>query len=515
MSERVAVRFGTTLAANLVRGGLTFLVGLIIARGLGASGFGDLNFLLGSFAAISQLLEAGTSSAFYTFVSRRRQGKTFFVLYLGWMAVQFAVAVLAVGLLLPGSMIERIWVGHERGIVLLTFFASFMMTQIWGMVSQLGEAMRKTVVVQGAAVGQAVVHFALIAAAMHWEWLTVQAILWLLMAEYAVLAVVLGPRLVRENYADEPGPSEERRAVLGEFAAYCKPLVVYGWVGFLYAFADRWLLQEFGGSEQQGFFAVGQQFANISLIATLSVLKVFWKEIAEAREQQDHQRVRKLYVSVSRGLYFTGAWISCLLIPYSREILAWTLGPGYEAAWLCLTLMFLFPVHQSLGQIQNTFFYASGETGSYARIGLLMMGISIPVTYFVLASESATVPGLGLGSVGLAMKMVGLQIVGVNLQAYVIARSNGWEYAYGYQGAVLATLLGLGLASRWVSTTSLGWTGSIGSPVGVMLVGCSLYAGFSLACLSYFPSLAGLTRDQIKFAVSVMRRKPWPGIAPT
>ena len=152
LSERMAVRFGATIVANLLRGGFSFVSGILVARYLGASGFGDLNFLLGSFAALSQLLEMGTSPAFYTFISQRRRGRKFFLFYIGWQSVQFLATMLIVGLVLPANVLERIWVGQDRELVLLAFGASFFMTQMWGMVSQLGEATRKTVLVQAAAV---------------------------------------------------------------------------------------------------------------------------------------------------------------------------------------------------------------------------------------------------------------------------------------------------------------------------------------------------------------------------
>jgi len=181
----------------------------------------------------------GTSSAFYTFISQRQRGRKIIALYLCWVAFQFFATVIAVALLLPGTLIEWIWVGHERDMVLLAFGASFLMTQAWGVVSQLGEATRKTVMVQAAAVAQAAAHLTLIAAAVYWGWMTVPAVLWLLVGEYIVLAMILGPRLVRENLISEPPKSDEFRTIVGEFAAYCKPLVVYGWVSFLNTFANR------------------------------------------------------------------------------------------------------------------------------------------------------------------------------------------------------------------------------------------------------------------------------------
>jgi len=506
-SERIVVRFGASLLANFLRVGLSFSSGLIIARGLGAAGYGDLNFLLGSFTAISQLTEIGTSSAFYTFISQRRRGYKFFAIYLTWIGLQFACTVVVVGLLLPVSLIDRIWVGHERRVVLLAFGASFLMTQVWGMVSHLGEAARQTVLVQAASVGQGIAHLVLVAAGTHWRWLTFQNVMWLLVAQYAAIGVIFGPRFVRANLAGRVDDREDARAVAKEFASYCAPLVLYGWVGFFYAFGDRWLLQQFGGAGEQGYFSIGQQFATISLLGTTSILKVFWKEVAEAKARGDSRRVNRLYRSVSRSLYFAGAWMSCLLIPYSREILRWTVGPGYEAAWLALGLMLLFPIHQSLGQIGMSFLYATGETRRYTKISLVMMGASLPVAYLMLAPPSATVPGLGLGAVGLAAKMVVLQIVGVNLQAYAIARGDGPAYEVAHQAVVLPVLVVMAWVCKWIAGAVLG--GGVGPWVEAwaMVLASLLYAAGSLGLVCGIPTLAGLNRGQIRLAVSGSMRR--------
>jgi len=430
----------------------------------------------------------------------------FFALYLCWLVVQFSVAVVGVGLLFPANLFELVWLGHDRGIVLLAFAASFLIMQGWGMVSQLGEAVRKTVMIQATAVLVSMTHLLLVTTAIFGQWLSLQIVLWFYVLEYAVLALVLGPKLISANLNKQPDEREDQKAVLREFVTYCKPLVVYGLIGFFYTFVDRWLLQRFGGSIQQGYFAVGRQFSSICLIATTSILKVFWKEIAEARERRDDQRVKMLYSSTCRGLYFASAWISCLVIPYSREILNWTVGPDYEAAWMILGLMFLYPIHQSLGQIGGAFFFATGQTRDYAGIGLIMMAVSIPVTYFMLASPSSVVPGLGLAAVGLAVKMVILQVIWVNLQTYVIARNNGWAYEYGYQVTLLTVLLGLGWIGKWSAGHMLDLIGLPSGQVVVALAGSALYAGVCMAMLYQQPSIAGLTGEQIRDGASAVTR---------
>jgi len=226
---------------------------------------------------------------------------------------------------------------------------------------------------------------------------------------------------------------EDLRSVFKEFKNYCSPLVIYTGVGFLYSFADYWLLQKFGGAVQQGYYAIGARFAALSLIATTSILQVFWKEIAEANSLGKMERVRLLYYQVSRSLYFIAAVISCVMIPFSQEILALFLGPSYQAAWLPLSLMFLYPIHQSMGQITGTMLMSMGRTKAQSYIGIFFMVISIPTAYILLATKSATIPGFQLGAMGLAMKMVMCQILGVNLSAFFVARYINAHFDWSHQ----------------------------------------------------------------------------------
>lgn len=491
MIERPAVRFAATLAANVLRAGLSFVTGILIARSLGAARYGDLNFLLGSFAAVIQILDAGTTSAFYTLMSSRRRTPLFFAAYFAWtFGVQFGGTMLVVGLLLPKGAIARLWLGHDRASVLLAFAASFMVAQTWNSVAQMGEAARKTAAVQLAASGQALVHLALIVAAIEMKWLSVTAVLWLITLEYLATAFLFGPRMMRHHLGGEPEPLG---AITKQFTAYCKPIVVYCLVTFLYQFADRWLLQRFGGSVQQAFFAVGQQFAAISLLATTSIVNVFWKEIAEANEKGDHERMRAIYGSVRRVLYFGAAAISCALIPYSREILRWTVGDKYESGALCLALMFLYPIHQALGYIQGTFYLATRETTRYTLVGLGMMIVSIPTTYLMVGP-------LALGAVGVAVKMVVLQVLGIAAQMVLLKRSHGFGYDYGYQAAVIALLLALAFGIKTA------FTFAIANPFVVALLGGIVYAAIIGVFVWRKPSLAGLSPLHIEQLTARFKR---------
>lgn len=503
------IRFGVTLIANLLRGSLSFASGIMVARGLGVTGYGDVNFLLETFVAVGQLLDMGTSSAFFTFISRQKQSRAFVALYLIWMGVQFLVTLVVVGLLLPGSVIERVWVGHERAMVLLAFCASFMTSQAWGTVSHLGEAIRKTVLVQVAVVSQAVVHLALVAAATYWGWLSVPTVMWLLVGEYALLVVTLGPMLLRGNIAAASDASRGYEAGVMEFVVYCKPLVLYAWMAFLYTFADRWLLQKFGGAEQQGFYAISQQFANLSLIATASIIKVFWKEIAEADARQDHERVRTLYQKVSRGLLMVGAILSGFMIPWSEATLELFLGRAYAPAWAALAIMFLYPIHQSIGQICGTMLLSIGKPRVYVICGIGTMLASLPISYILQAPPTAVLPGLGLGSLGMALKMVVLNVVGVNVMIMIIARLCGWKYDWVHQVVGVVSPICLGFAAHSLTLWIIGPGAGTDLTVSSMLLAGLLYVLGVAGLLWTMPWLVEMERADIRTA---LRHRCWlPG----
>ena len=67
------------------------------------------------------------------------------------------------------------------------------------------------------------------------------------------------------------------------------------------------MLQNWGGSKQQAYYSIANHIAAVSLLATTSILRILWKEISEAKQKGDIQRIKFLYKKATRMLYFFGA----------------------------------------------------------------------------------------------------------------------------------------------------------------------------------------------------------------
>jgi O-antigen/teichoic acid export membrane protein len=480
---------------------------MLIARALDPAGYGDLMFLLGSFMAIRSLLDLGSSNAFFTFLSKRARGRRFYQTYFFWLAFQFTATSVLVGLIIPSSIFDRIWLGHNREIVLLAFVAAFMQQQVWQTVVQIGEAMRKTVKVQFMNLAVALMYLTVVLLALEYGRLSVELILLILIGQY-VVAAVAAYRFLEKDIESPLVDEKSTKEILRDYWQYCKPMFALALVAFTYDFANKWMLQKFGGATQQGFFQIANQFAAVSLFATTSILNVFWKEIAHAWEIHDHARVAMLYRRVSRGLVMLGACISGLLLPWSEQIVSIFLGSAYAHAWPVLAIMLLYPIHQSMGQIGGTMLLASGQTHRYMFVSVATMLVSIPVTYILLAPTMGVwLPGLEMGAMGMASQMVLLGIVSVNVQAWVIARDGGWEFDWVFQIVGIPMMIGIGVAVKYlVGKLWVLENAGMHELLAPVIVMSGAYLLIVMTVIWQFPWMVGLEHSEIKRIVKRLSR---------
>lgn len=504
-STSVKTRFLVSVAANGIRSILGFVSGLLIARALSPSGYGDLMFLLGSFAAIRGLLDMGASSAFYTFLSRHTQGRRFYVVYLIWTAFQFFITLALVAAIIPASLFEKVWLGHTREIVLIAFLATFMQQQILQTVSQIGESMRKTVKVQLLTLIVAMFYLAIISILLMYDMLTTENVLFTMTLQSALASLCIY-WLLRENHEQPSEKNASLDQIIMEYWVYCKPLIVLAVITFFYDFADKWMLQKFGGSAQQGFFQIANQFANAILLATTSIVGIFWKEIAHAWEKRDHVRITMLYRKATRGLVMLSAIAAGLVLPWSEQIVTLLLGPMYAESWPVLAIMLLYPIHLPMGIIGGSTLLAVGQTKKHTLICVVGMLASMPLAYFMLAPIMAG--GLALGAWGLAIKLVSLNVVTTNIQAVIIARHSHWKYDWIFQVVGIPIMIALGYLVKFLA--GLIWNFDVLSLANLLMpviFASILYALLVIGVLWMLPWLIGLDKDELRAMVKQLGRQ--------
>ena len=494
----VRKRFFYTFLASLLRALLSFVTGMLLARFLGPKNYGNMAFLLSTFLALRQFLDMGSAQAFFTFMSQRIRSKYFVGLYFGWIALQFFVTIAVIGLLLPGKWVETIWHGENRGLVLLAFLASFLQNGVWTSVQQLLEAQRLTFKAQGIGTLVVVVHVTAVLILWCTKTIGIAAIFIAIAIEYIIAIAVAQHYFQYAPHVPGLDKKTSRKDMWQMFAKYCTPLVFYSWIAFLYSFLDTWLLQKYGGSVKQAYYAVSSQFSSVALLATSSIANIFYKEIAEAHHTNNLGRMKLVYQKVLRLLFFIGAIISCFLVPWSKDLLKTILGEGYVDGKVTLYLMFLYPIHQSMGQICGSVLFATEHVKTQVKFGIYFMLMSILASYFVLAPSTNLIPGLNLASEGLALKMIILQLAQVNLLAFLISRLFKWHYDWIFQPISIFGCLAAGLISHYIA--SLIFTNSSSLIVLLGIAGV-IYMCLIVLIVYIFPFLTGFSRQELAFEI--------------
>jgi O-antigen/teichoic acid export membrane protein len=382
-------------------------------------------------------------------------------------------------------------------LVLLAFSAAFLQNSVWPVIQHAGESQRQTILVQSAGAMVTGVH--LLAVIFLWQLgiLGLYAIFAAISVEYLLAAIVIHRRLQYAPTLETDSVDVTSKSMLQKYLGYCLPLIPYAWISCAYELTDRWLLQNYGGSVEQAYYAVGSQISAVALIATSSILPILWKEIAEAHHQGNHIEAGILYLKVSRQLFLVGAVIAGFLIPWAEDLLQIILGVAYVGGGTTLAIMFLYPVHQSMGQICGTMLLATERVSLQVVTGILFMIISMGVSYLILAPEDAIIPGLGLASEGLALKMVVLQLIQVNIVAYIISRIWKLPFEWVYQPVGLMGCVGLGWLVQFTVTSLVGQPALSIIPIGLSgLPYLLLIAAF----VYIMPWLVGSTRNELILA---------------
>lgn len=504
-------RFLFSAVTNAVRAAISLAVGLLVARGLGPDDYGNLAYLLGSFWAIRALLDLGSSSAFYTFIAQRGRSYHYYSAYFAWLFFQLAFSLALVTVILPDYVTEKFWLGINSDLIVTALVATFLQNQVWLTLVQIHESLRKTVRIQFASVCIIVAHLFLVGLLLLGDWLSLRSLLWAIIAEYFLAVVWLSVTLRSQHVNHKESISEVRfsyeswYSVFIAYAKYCRPMAVIAVFTFAYEMVDRWLLQRYGGSQQQGFYQVAAQLSTISLLAASSLLNIFWKEIAEANERGEHERVANLYQKSIQSLVFLASFVSCFLAPWAEKLVDSLLGAAFHSSWPVLALMLFYPIHQTVGQINGTLFMATGRNSVYMVLTVTGLVISLPISYLLIAPETAWGEiGLGMGAMGLALKIVGLNFIFVNIQTFVISRQYGIPFRWLESVIVVLILLLISFVSKFsVDQIHLliKATKTIATPWITLLdmgLACFLYATTCITLLVKMPRLLGISQDEVR-----------------
>lgn len=495
----LARRYAFKLLANVASVPVYLVMEAILPRALGPQMYGNYSFATNVFQQLFGFLDMGTSTCFYNALSRRQRETGLIGFYMRVTAAVLGVSLLVAlcvqlprigGLLMPDV---PLWLAP--------------LAALWAFLTWWGRVLRSMNDAVGATVSSEMVRtvVSLVAVGLLGLlfWIGRLNIGTLFGQQYLMLgATALGYWLVTRACWRQQGAELHFRLTRGELHAYGReffdyshPLFVQALLSFLMLTTERWLLQWFDGSVEQGFFALSQKVSMACFLFVSAMTPLIMRELSIAWGNHDREAMGRLLSRFAPLLYVVAAYFSCFTLAEGPALVALFGGANFTAAVLPVQIMALYPLHQAYGQLAGSVFHATGRTRVLRNMAALECVYGFAAAWFLLAPPHLF--GLGLGAVGLAVKTVCVQMVTVNIYLWLASRFIPLNFRRNaaHQVWSLAVLLALAFCCRQ-ATLALG-LGGLESLTRFLVSGVAYTACVALLCLG-LPAVMGFTRQELR-----------------
>jgi len=496
-------RYAAKLSTNLVGLGIGLVTAVIIPRALGPKSYGDFNYLTSFFSQLLPLLSLGTSIGFFVKLSHRQSESgliSFYGQFVGFV-------ILSMFIFIGGSQLigisKTLWIDQEICYVYLgALFAAFMW-QI-DLMNNVLDAYGLTVSTEIAKIIQKLCGVLIIIFLFLFHQLT---LLNFFIYSYVISILLIFAFLwiINHNgftfFQNWRLSKEEIKKYIKEFYTFSHPLFLYTMMGVIYNILSRWLLQKYAGSTQQGFFGLSSQVGAICFLFTSAMTPLIMREFSVAHKNNDIIGMSHLFRRYVPMLYAIAAFFGCFASVQSEKVIFIFGGKQYTDAAIPMMIMALYPIHQTYGQLSGSVFYATGQTRLYRNIGIILMLIGLPLTYFALAPAKNL--GFNAGAAGLAIALVFMQFIGVNVLLFFNSKFLKLRFINYFVHQIICVLLFIGLAyiSKLLVDKLVQMNGNI--LIRFLLSGV-LYSIMVMVLGYFFPNIFGLYKDDLNNCIALI-----------
>ncbi len=490
------MRYLSKLIASMISMVISLVIASLVPRALGPEAFGNFEFLTSFYTRLMNFFNMGSLTAFYVKLSQRQQEFSLVMFYFIICIITFIfMFVFSAGVhllnlstfLLPDQVQFYIYLGTTMACLSLLYQVTTRMADAYGL----------TVKAEKLRISQRVIGLSIIIVLFMSNKLNLTT---LFLYHYTIsifLFIVLIWLFIRNVYF----PYKEWRLSFfqikrytREFFDYCHPLFAYSLFALVAGIFDRLLLQNYGGSIEQGFFGLGFRIATVCFLFSSSMSLLIQREFAIAFDKKDLEEMARLFRRYIPLMYAVVTYFACFVSIQAEKVTLIFAGEEYRSAAMVVSIIALHSIHQTYGQLGGSVFMATGQTILVRNIGIIARLFGIPVTYFALAP--AELFGLGAGAIGLAVKFVLYQFIVVNVELFYNARLLNLKYFryVGHQLGCFACLISLAYVTSSIVDTLMIQFGMLTR----FFISGIIYTGLVMVLGLIFPIVFGLNRNHVR-----------------
>jgi O-antigen/teichoic acid export membrane protein len=503
VEDSLKKRYLYKIISNFVGLGASMITQTIIPRALGPASYGSFSFLTEFFRQVVGFFDAGTSLGFYSKLSQRPREPALIRFYWAFAGLIGIVVIILVQAIFSIGLGSRLWLGQET---LFIFLAAIWALLTWyiQIISNIVDAYGQTVGGEIARIAQKIFSVGLILL-MYWcnrfsltEYFAYHYVIMLFLS-YAFWRVLRASRIALFPRIKPYSLAIKRYT--NEFYKYSSPLLMMSVFVLIFAILDRWLLQRVAGSVEQGFYGLSYQIGAICFMFTSAMTVLLMREFSKAFGNQDLEHMRTLFKRYIPMLYSIAAFFG-VFVALQADRISWIFGgTKFHGAARAISLMALYPIHQTYGQLTGSLLLATGQTKRYRDVNIGIGFLGLPILFWLIGPKHWF--GLELGATGLAIKMVLVNFIGVNLLLFYCARFLHLSFFIflRHQGYSFVLLAGAAV----LATTAVNLL--IHKPIIAFLLTGAAYSLESIGIALLFPQVFGVTRTELVRSLAQLRSR--------
>ena len=405
-------RYLAKLFSNIISAFVNMAIVFIVPKALGPTSYGLFMYLQNFFNQMMGFLDIGTSSAFFVKLSANNSRKSLFVFYSIYILCIFIFSILFIYALNSLELNEHFMPNVPQNFILIGFLYSFLLwlSQIF---IKISDAYAITVSVEFIKIVHKILMLLLLIFFVYklsfdLKLYYLYNFIFYISFIFILILFFYKIRIFKDIYGLN---LKELKDLFKEFYSFCHPLFFYTIVTTCATVFDIWLLQKVSGSIQSGFYGLVYGLVSVALIFTSSMTQIIIREFSKEYEIKNYERLRFLIVRYVPMLYSIATFFSVFVSFHSDAILAIFINDDFKGAWLALSLMAFYPLHQTYGQIIGGYCHATLQTKLNRNIALFFMPIGSMISVIMIYF-------LNLGATGLVVKMVLLQAISTNVMLF-------------------------------------------------------------------------------------------------
>lgn len=498
--------FGKRYAFKLLTNISGIIIGLIsfliVPRALGPKYFGDYSFLTNVYTQAINFLDMRASTCLYIKLSQNKEDRNIIPFYSLFVILLIIILLSSTWIITSSKLILNNLMPDQEILYVYMAVVLIIIMFIQEQLAKIMDSYGLTVFCEKKRLYMRIANLILIVVFYYFITLNIKIYFLINMVSWILFIIIILYYLKKIRVIFSPVKDP---IVIKEYAKvfshYCAPLVVYLIIGFFSEYFDRWVLQKYGGSIQQGFYAFAFNISNISMIPVSSIFILFTRELSVSFGKNDIRSLAKLFDAYVPSFYLFVTYLSCFFFFQADNIISVIGGESYKDALPALKILSIYPLVSTYAMLGGSVIYATERTVIFRNLSFIQAPLGALISIILISP----IAGMNLGAAGLGIKNLSLEFIAVVIILFINARYLNLSFKkYLFH---MIYIPGIIVFIAWISSRIVQFLGfnNIGIIISMLMFGV-IYSVILVSIVYYYPSLIFKDRHDMFNVVKLIKK---------